>query len=235
MRDPSFIAQFLRDVERHKVYVERDDGLYRHLRFRDTDEAGKTSYCMGFDIVTWPGWLAYSGDMGSFMFQRTPDMLAFFRKQERDGRTLFDSIDLRYWAEKCEAEGARGDGIKEWDQAAFRREITEQRRRMLVAFGRPWSREQREELWEDLQLVIDTQDEWDAIAKVRDWSHLDPTRRTWMHLDTDDFPDCKTYTQRFTWCCCALAWGIAQYDAHKAAAAAAASNETTTHAAPAAA
>ena len=27
-----------------------------------------------FDIVTWPGYLCYSGDMGCFVFTRLPDM-----------------------------------------------------------------------------------------------------------------------------------------------------------------
>lgn len=232
MREPGFVEQFLRDVATHKLYIERDDGLYRHLRFRATEADGSTSGCMGFNIVTWPGWLAYSGDMGTFVFQRTADMLAFFRKAPvkatEAGRTIFDGIDRRYWAEKCEAADARGDGIREFELELFKREITEQRRRLLVRRGREWTQEQRSEFWDDLQDVIDAPDEWDAIHAMREWTYTDPKTSQRFGLDTDDFPTCEVYTQRFNWCCCALAWAVAQYDAHKAQAAAPAANDSPT-------
>ena len=38
--------------------IERDDGLYRHLRFKSS---GTNTYY--FDLVTWPGYLTVTGDM----------------------------------------------------------------------------------------------------------------------------------------------------------------------------
>jgi hypothetical protein len=37
---------------------------------------------MGFDVVTWPGHLSISGDMGCFVFTRVDDMFTFFRGHE---------------------------------------------------------------------------------------------------------------------------------------------------------
>ena len=64
--------RFKKDTAEHQMTVLRDDGLYRHLRFR---KPGTGIY--GFDIVTWPGYLAISGDMGASMFTRLEDMIQF--------------------------------------------------------------------------------------------------------------------------------------------------------------
>lgn len=72
-----------------------DNGIYRHLRFQKPKSSNQW-----FDIVTWPGYLAYSGDMGCFMFTRLKDMFEFFRDGREDGRL---HINQSYWGEKLEA------------------------------------------------------------------------------------------------------------------------------------
>jgi hypothetical protein len=67
---------FLKDVEKHEMKVLLDNGLYRHLRFAAT---GQYSWNQWFEIITWPGKLAYSGDMGTYVFERIEDMFEFFR------------------------------------------------------------------------------------------------------------------------------------------------------------
>ena len=47
------------------MIVLRDDGVYRHIRFKKPGTG-----CMHFDLVTWPGYLCYSGDMGCYVFCR---------------------------------------------------------------------------------------------------------------------------------------------------------------------
>lgn len=79
---------FDRDIAQHRMTILRDDGLYRHLRFSRPDTRN-----MSFDILTWPGYLAYVGDMGDYVFQRTEDMFEFFRH---------DRINPQYWAEKVQ-------------------------------------------------------------------------------------------------------------------------------------
>lgn len=238
MREPQFIAQFLRDIATHKLYVQRDDGLYRHLRFRATDPDGRTSGCMGFDLVTWPGWLAYSGDMGCFVFQREADMLCFFRKSARDGRTIFDGIDRRYWAEKCEAEGARGDGIREFSWAQFVSDVKQHVGYSFPEDGDEGERTLRAELLAHIEdNWPEREDEFGAVQFLDDYRYAyiepgpqrpdgyesdgyvpehTPGRRTWCISDWES--SSEVYTQRFNWCCCALAWGVAQYDAMRAAA-----------------
>lgn len=88
---------FARNTSDHELTVLRDDGLYRHLRLA---EPGTRMWSI--DILTWPGHLATTGDIGSgFMFSRTTDMIDFFAGRN-DFRTDFGapSIDFRYWAGK---------------------------------------------------------------------------------------------------------------------------------------
>ena len=64
---------FLKDVAHHSMVVVRDDGVHRHLIFSNNG-----SFIYRFEIITWPGYLAYVGDMGSFVFTRIEDMFSFF-------------------------------------------------------------------------------------------------------------------------------------------------------------
>jgi hypothetical protein len=70
--------RFESDTAEHELTVLRDEGLYRHLSY------GKPrSGTMRVDVVTWPGHLAYVGDMGAFVFSRVADMFTFFRGDRR--------------------------------------------------------------------------------------------------------------------------------------------------------
>jgi hypothetical protein len=91
---PENIAErFARDTKDHQMQVLRDDGLYRHLRFR-RPRTQTSAYW--FDLITWPGRLTVDGDCGTFTFARLTDMFEFFR----GGR-----INPGYWAEKIQSAG----------------------------------------------------------------------------------------------------------------------------------
>jgi hypothetical protein len=209
-------VQFLKDVAQHQMHILKDDGLYRHVRFK-----APGTMMEHFDLITWPGYLCYTGDMGTYVFERLADMFEFFSKEP--GR-LFQ-IDMRYWAEKVQAGDRMGrseDGIYEWDEDAFRREMTEQRRRLIIQHGRGMAPEERPDLWEAIGEVIDAAEEGQdrAMIAMHDfhYSYLPAGKysdRQYVHFDTDDFPRCQKYTNRFRWCCYALAWGINQYNEEK--------------------
>jgi len=88
------MSNFVEDTKNHKLTIIKDDGVYRHLH------CSSGSSCYHFDIVTYPGHLCYSGDMGCFVFQRTKDMFEFFRSES--GR-----INPDYWGGKLEAGKAK--------------------------------------------------------------------------------------------------------------------------------
>jgi len=208
--------EFLRDVAQHEMQVLMDNGVYRHIRFKQPG-----TVCMHFDFITYPGHLVYSGDMGCYVFSRLYDMFEFFRTDrkyaERSGRQL--AINLSYWSEKLEAvDGNRRSGAaKEYSPEKFERAVKEQ----LVTWWREsnLTREQRRELRQEVEYeVLDKSHDGDVRAYDAAHgfhhtigSHKFMFRDWWDH----DFTD---YTHRFKWCCYALAWGIKQYDDAKAAA-----------------
>ncbi|MFH1498784.1 MAG: hypothetical protein ABII82_13265, partial [Verrucomicrobiota bacterium] len=105
--------EFLAQVKYHALTVEHDDGLYRHWRCQ---KPGTT--IDGFDIVTWPGYLTISGDMGCYVFARQPSMIGFHRR-EGDGEP---KISFYYWAEKLQAVD-KTDGLEKFSPEKFAKAV----------------------------------------------------------------------------------------------------------------
>lgn len=171
--------QRLRD---HRIQVLRADGLYRHYRCRNSG-----SCIDGFDIVTWPGSLCYTGDMGDFLFQRTDDMVAFMGRACRSPS---------YAAEKCVASGHERvlGGVYE-----FRREVLVElldEAREEQRGSRHPERDLDAELDEILEAYDECQSPDDAYRAIHE-------SRLW---DGSDFPSCETFTFRFLWCLRAIGW-----------------------------
>ncbi len=192
---------FLKDIVKHEMRVIRDDGVQRHLRFQRPG-----TMCMHFDLITWPGHLCYTGDMGTYVFSRLPDMFEFFRESDESRRY---QISMSYWAEKVIAQDR--DGIMEFSPALFRADVRDYFDQ-FDASGDGWSDERKADLWDAIDAeVIGVSDDGEhfAWAALYEFEHdgfrfIDWERR------------CEKFTNRFTWCCCALRWAISVYDAAKA-------------------
>lgn len=190
---------FLKEVAEHKLTVLRDDGVYRHLRF-----AKPQSGDMHFELVTWPNYLAYVGDMGSYVFSRLKDMFVFFRVPEnykgRDGGVL--AVNPDYWEEKCQAAEHR-EGTKKYSADKFRKCILD-----ILADEESVSPELQEAVEDEVLCHAD--DGEDAARRaVDDFKHGDFEFHDFCETDLQEF------TGRYLWCCYAITWGIAQYDALK--------------------
>lgn len=212
---------FLNDVQGHKLTILRDDGLYRHIRM-----ARPNSGYESFNIITWPGYLCYTGDMGTYVFTRIADMFEFFRPDSRTPLRILDGIDRRYWAEKVEGSDKHG-GVTEFDFERFILEVKRRRLALIRERGRDLDKEQRRELWDGItDEVIEPIDQHQSESMayhyvndfqfIKSYSGYSPSPGDFFSLDTDDWPNCQSYTLRFTWCCFALRWAIAHYDIAKA-------------------
>lgn len=204
-------ARFLNDIAEHEMIVLRDDGVYRHISFKKPGTS-----CMHFDLITWPGYLCYTGDMGTYVFSRLLDMFEFFRTDreymlKEEGKTL--KINLGYWSEKAEATD-KNDGLTEFDEDKFRRVINDYRVGWMRDLKeRGTSKEDRRELWESVENEVmgaASDGEHRASAAAYEFSEkVDGYTFMFEDLFEQSF---DTYTHRFRWCCYALAWGIQQYD-----------------------
>lgn len=186
---------FNKDVASHELAILKDDGLYRHLHF-----AKPGTWCMSFEILTWPGHLCYTGDMGTYVFSRVSDMFEFFRGER---------INPGYWAEKVLAKD-KIDGVHQWSKELFKE-------RLLKSFAE-WAEDVDKEVAADAEStlhseVIDNLDDFSkdmAYRAVMDFEYQGKLLfQDWWETNTDE------YSFRYIWCLHALVWGIQQYDKNK--------------------
>lgn len=204
---------FARDVAEHQMQVLRDDGVYRHLLFK---KPGTGIY--HFNVITYPGTLVYTGDMGSFVFQRLEDMFQFFRTDANYG----EGINPGYWAEKLVAIDRSGH--TDFDEDKFTRVVMEDLVSWIREHRDQTDKEERRELWEAVVSEVinaggDTKGTRKQIA-AHDFSHM----VLLTHGNTHDFcfqdfweHNFEDYTVQFYWACYAIAWAVKQYDAAKTA------------------
>ena len=180
-------ASFLDDVISHEMKVLADNGLSRALLFRDPNSGNQYFY-----ITTWPRHLCISGDMGTFVFSRLPDMFEFFRGDQQP--------NLGYWSEKLEA------GTAEKHSESQAREI-------ILSQAENAGLEPVDLEYAKLKIErMDLESEFALYNEILHWSE----HAVGFSIDSDDISRCKEYTYHFTWCCHAIIWAIQQYDLAKA-------------------
>lgn len=202
-------ADFLNDVQHHVMTVEHDDGVRRHLAFRDSRP--DRSWLHWFEVVTWPGALCIRGDCGTYVFSMVNDMFKFFR-HDGHGDGLY--INDGYWAEKLiasDCHGRIGDGVMRFDPDEFgdavKRRYVEHVRQNMV--GMPDERKALRQAIEDEVLSYSDSSEPEAMRAACEFEH-DGFRLT-------DFweVNCRSYTVQFIWSLYAISWAIRQYDGRK--------------------
>lgn len=199
---------FEREVSEHQLTIIKDDGEYRHIRLSTPNNS-----CYYFDLVSWPGYLCMTGDMGTWTFSRIRDMFSFFRGEH-------GSINPAYWSERLEAGTGcpRGAIARTWDEQLFCRTLDER----LEA----WKESNKPEDYEDedaysvkLESVMDTITdlknasgyEYEANAA---YANAVDEEGILCDLWEDDF---KSWSHHFLWACYAIVWGIQKYDTQKLA------------------
>lgn len=200
--EDSAAACFAADTKTHELTIVHDDGLYRHVRVQRPE-----TWSYGFSLVTWPGHLAITGDMGAYLFARTTDMFEFFESDE--GR-----INPYYWSEKLQAPHGRRS-VREWSETAFRRVVDE------------WYASRIDEKWGEVT-PDDVDDEGRTLRAALDADVLDDSDSLYVdehvaHERLRDFEwgdlrisesweyDLTDYEHQFLWCCHAIVLGIRLY------------------------
>lgn len=213
------LPRFLKDTADHQMEVVRDDGLHRHLKFRKPGTS-----CYGFDIVSWPGHLAISGDMGAAVFTRLQDMIEFFRtpdRQHEEAGGLY--INSGYWAEKCVANN--GD-TKEYRAELFRALV----KRHFDEFVADRTNDESGAthpawaplLWQELEdeVLFDAEDAdalSSAIQKMDRFKSEHSACKRFRFTDAwESASSLRTYTFSFLWRLYAISYAVRAYDAMRA-------------------
>ena len=202
--------RFLNDVSSHEMHILHEDGVYRHIRFKKPNTS-----CYHFDLITYPGYLVYSGDMGCYVFSRLNDMFEFFRADKRNRDGLY--INTGYWAEKLQAvNGNRNSAdAMEFDEDAFRKVINEYRVRWVREYC--LDKQQRRDLWDDIEdSVMSRIDDGEHAACLATYEFSHKTGGDTFQFDDFFEHNFKRYTFSFIWCCYAIAFGVKKYDEAKA-------------------
>lgn len=198
--NPLTKEDFLSDVKDHQLTVVRDDGIHRHIILGKPGTMNRE-----FEILTFPGYLVYVGDMGSFTFRRLPDMFKFFRGE---------GINTGYWSEKLQAVD-KHDGYHGYSEDRFKEAIKEDFEGWFWGELSDEQESQRKEAWEELENEMSywNCESYDlAVSKALDYT-CPITGYTfqdfWEH-------DLNEYSYYFVWCCYAVQWAIQKYDEEKA-------------------
>ncbi|MGX6513281.1 hypothetical protein [Rhodococcus sp. SJ-2] len=175
----------------HEMAILHDDGVYRHIRC-----AQPGTGIWSWNLVTWPGHLAISGDLESYTFSREHDMFGFFQIHGA-------GINPHYWSEKItnyDAQRGTRKFCSEKAKAVVVREFLEQRH---------YRSGDTADAFRDLRInVLDEIDNYDQSLfynAVDSWSYDD-----YLFHDTYEW-DVKDYDDHFLYACHAIAWGIAKY------------------------
>lgn len=205
------LQRFLKDTAEHQLQVLKEEGLYRHLRFRKPGTG-----CYGFDIVTWPGHLAITGDMGNSLFSRLTDMLEFFRNDRKDAENDSLYINSGYWAEKCVAnDGEKREFRKELFEAVVKQHFDDFIDQARDEDGKTpnWAGE----LWDELEnevLFISDENTSEAIQAMDAFkpSSVEPYA-DFRISDAWEYGDqLQDYTFHFYWRLYAIAHAVKAYD-----------------------
>lgn len=196
---------FLKYVENHSMKIIRDDDLHRHLSFTNN---GSSVY--RFDLITWPGHLCISGDCGTYVFARIPDMFSFFRMDKNDfnyseKRGL--NINPGYWGEKLKSIDKQGR-YKDYYPEIFEEKIKE--------YFEDWefeSEDQKEDVWAEIEAEV-LNNAYDGETRAFDAALCFESSNGHQF---DDFweVDSTDYTFHYIWCLYAIVYGIHMYDQSK--------------------
>lgn len=195
---PEIAARFARETAGHEMNVLHEDGLYRHVRFENPQYGD----IYRFDLITWPHGLLIRGDGPNFAFSLYPteDLFDLFRKTARVGQ-----INADYWEEKVVA-----GKIKDWSEDKFRTWVVLEAAKDEARNPGLTNAVLRQILHSDEHSL-----EYRGTAEyaLASFAHRD-CRLRFPDRWEESFED---YSWEFLWACHAIRWGIAQYDATKAA------------------
>lgn len=193
-------AAFQRDTQNHKLHIIHEGGPDSLVRYLRADRDGSSFY--HFNIVTWPGYLSITGDVGSFTFARTRDMFDFFG----EGR-----INPSYWAEKLQSPGNSQNVAECFDFDGFHEAVRSDlrgwwpgantpERKAAVAMARELLHQHPDSMSAALHEIGEAASlEWhDGLSGSHPWEDF------WDHR-------LVTYRYDFLWCCHAITWAVKRY------------------------
>lgn len=197
------LRQFNENLGDHEMRILHEDGLYRHLRFKNPDNG-----FYWFDLITWPGNLTITGDIGTYTFAREQDMFTF----------MVGHINTGYWAEKLRhgSSGGRAS-VKNYNEDLFKKWLVED----FWGYSRDMETKTTKAWWgylknEVLDGWVDTTTSESAMHAVQNISDSNSPLRDHYQDVWESASIWDKYDWHFELCLAAIVTGIRTYKAHKA-------------------
>lgn len=193
----------------HTMTVLLDQGMYRHLRFRQP-----RNEIYWFDLITVPGALIFQGDGNSFTFRRLEDMFEFFR----GSADAAGVPNVQYWAEKLTS----GSSVMNYDQSLLLKFVDDEVAEAVKA-DPALVRLADEVSWHVAgQLVGDESLDRAVVEDFKHWTNADDEFARPRKVPDFVFSEIwessfRDYDWWFLWALHGILWGIGQYDAAKSA------------------
>ncbi len=190
--------RFLKNVQQHEIEIMKDDGVYRHVICK---RPGSGTY--RFDLITIPGHLFVTGDMGCWTFSRTEDMFDFFIAGNNDFNKEH-IINPHYWAKKVKSVSTISK-IKEYSSDLLFNKV-------VIYFNRHtenFSKEKKEELWGEIKdNILDYINNHQQVIyrRINDFYFKGFEFINFFERDDD-----SEFTFHYIWVCYAIVWGILEY------------------------
>lgn len=196
------LSAFNRNMDEHQMTILYADGLYRHLRFKNPDHG-----FYRFDLITWPGYLTITGDIGTYVFARVRDMFEFFTGY----------INTGYWAEKLQngADGGRST-VKSYEEELFKQWVVqdfwETSRDMDPGPTKTWWEAIKDEV---LDKWVDTSNITAALTALTSIDRFQAAPKYHYSDAWEDAEGWEQYDWHFELCLAAIVAGIRTYKTHQ--------------------
>ncbi len=198
---------FIKNIKEHKLKIIKDDGVYRHLLFKNPKRGAYWT-----EIITSPNLLTINGDMGTWVFSRLNDMFEFFRNPNKL------EINYHYWTEKLKVNK---NSYKKFDVELFRENVVE----YIEEYFEDSIHNIDHEYYNDyLKSIVETKDEDgdEVIYRIRDFYVyskdviLKRLPECYKNFNFDDFKEdwsnCYRPDYQYVWCLYCIVKVIQEYD-----------------------
>ena len=190
------LEKFLNDVKNHELTIHQNNGVDRHLIFKNPNDCNQH-----FNITTFPNYLVITGDMGSLVFSRQYDMFDFFRSDDL-------KINPDYWSEKIRSTTyeAQIASYSKFDLEQAKKNAQEYLNTYLE-YNDDLSEEDRASLLEDFEWeILRSENEYEIVEAIRNFNFKG------FGFDEFHMNDCRVYANSYIWLCYAIVWGIKKFD-----------------------
>ena len=203
------LEKFLDDVKHHEITIHQNNGVYRHLEFKKTDNSNPY-----FNITTFPNHLVITGSINgcnnALVFSKQYDMFDYFYQYLGDNDL---KIYPQLWHEIILSTSYKGiiESYSEFDIDEIKRCAQEDLDDFIK--NAELSAEDVAALrWEFESNVLNAEYEHEIIDSITNFDRIINFGFCGFNFDEFWESNYRKYRYEYIWLCYAIVWGIKKFD-----------------------